>query len=126
MMFKLKENTSEMTSAKIRKIQMDSTSFEGLKYSKHIVAIIFTLVSKICEIALLYGFSTEEKYPPITEDTEISGNPREISKSGISETIFFNQVAEMIGANRITRTEERTPSNTAKMIEVFTAFIPLI
>lgn len=52
-MFKLKENTSEMTSAKIRKIQMDSTSFEGLKYSKQIVAIIFTLVSKICEIALL-------------------------------------------------------------------------
>ena len=33
-MFKLKENTSEMTSAKIRKIQMDSTSFEGLKYGK--------------------------------------------------------------------------------------------
>ena len=126
MMFKLKENTSEMTSAKIRKIQMDSTSFEGLKYSKHIVAIIFTLVSKICEIALLYGFSTEEKYPPITEDTEISGNPREISKSGILDTIFFSQVAEMIGANIITRTEERIPNNTAKIIEVFTAFIPLI
>ena len=115
-----------MTSAKIRKIQMDSTSFEGLKYSKQIVAMIFTLVSKICEIALLYGFSTEEKYPPITEETEIKGNPSEISKSGILDTIFFNQVAEMIGANRITRMEEKTPNSTAKMIEVFTAFMPLI
>ena len=115
-----------MTSAKIRKIQMDSTSFEGLKYSKQTVAMIFTLVSKICEIALLYGFSTEEKYPPITEDTEISGNPREISKSGILDTIFFNQVAEIIGANKITRIEEKTPNNMENIIEVFTAFMPLI
>ena len=115
-----------MTSAKIRKIQIDSTSFEGLKYSKHIVAIIFTLVSKICEIALLYGFSTEEKYPPITEETEIKGNPSEISKTGILDTIFFNQVAEMIGAKRITRIEEKIPSSMAKRIEVFTAFIPFI
>ena len=38
----------------------------------------------------------------------------------------FNQISEMIGANRITRTEERIPNNTAKIIEVFTAFIPLI
>ena len=126
MMFKLKENTSEMTSAKIRKIQMDSTSFEGLKYSKHIVAIIFTLVSRIWEIALLYGFSTEEKYPPITEETEIRGKPSEISKRGVSDTIFFSQVAEMMGANRITRMEEKTPNNIANIIEVFTAFMPLI
>ena len=55
-----------------------SISFEELKYNKEIVAIIFTLVSKICEIALLYGFSTEEKYPLITEETAISGNPTEI------------------------------------------------
>ena len=78
MMFKVKENTSEMTSARIRKIHMDSTSFEELKYSKQIVVIIFILVSKICEIALLYGFSTEEKYPPITEETEMRGKPSEI------------------------------------------------
>lgn len=115
-----------MTSAKIRKIQMDSTSFEGLKYSKQTVAIIFTLVSKIWEIALLYGFSTEEKYPPITEETEMRGKPSEISRRGTSETIFFNQVAEMIGANKMTRTEERSPNNTAKIIEVFTAFIPFM
>ena len=115
-----------MTSAKIRKIQMDSTSFEGLKYSKHIVAIIFTVVSKICEIALLYGFSTEEKYPPITEETEMRGKPSEINKRGTFDTIFFNQVAEIIGANRTTRIEEKTPNKIAKMIEFFTAFIPLI
>ena len=88
--------------------------------------MIFTLVSIICEIALLYGFSTEEKYPPITEETEMRGKPSEINKRGTFDTIFFNQVAEIIGANRITRTEERTPNNTAKIIEVFTAFMPLI
>lgn len=115
-----------MTSAKIREIQIDSTSFEGLIYNKQMVAIIFTLVSKICEIALLYGFSTEEKYPPITEETEMSGNPNEISRTGILETIFFSQVAEIIGANRITRMEEKKPNNMANIIEVFTAFMPLI
>ena len=126
MIFKLKENISDITSAKIREIQIDSTSFEGLIYSKQTVAIIFTLVSKICEIALLYGFSTEEKYPPITEETEMSGNPSEISKTGILDTIFFNKVAEMIGANRITRMEEKIPNNMANIIEVFTAFIPFM
>ena len=115
-----------MTSAKIRKIQMDSTSFDGLKYSKQTVVMIFTLVSKICEIALLYGFSTEEKYPPITEETEMRGKPSEISKSGTSDTIFFNQVSEIIGANRTTRMEEKTPNKIANIIEVFTAFMPLI
>ena len=61
MINKKQEQISEITSARSKKIQMDSTVLCGKKFSKKMVIRILINNSKTCEKALLYAFLTALK-----------------------------------------------------------------
>ena len=71
----IQEKISEITSAKIKQIQIDSTFCMLYKFNNIILDNIFTINSKTWEIALLYAFLRAEKYPFKTLEIEINGNP---------------------------------------------------
>ena len=115
-----------MTSPKIKLVQIASIPLLIVYFNKKTVAIILIKSSKHCEIALLYDLPTLLKYPPITLEILINGSPREIAYIGAVETLSFNQLLEMIGANRKSSKVLERPSIREKNIHVPTALKPFV
>ncbi len=126
--FNKNAKTSAITSAKIKDKQTASKEVISLIFKNITVAIILIVTSKIPEIAFLYDFPIDAKYPLITEERAIKGRPTEIASIGIIETEFFRNLFATKGDKIITKKLARSPSispNKRQVLNAFFAFCSL-
>lgn len=120
-----KAKISAITSAAIKDKHTSFKEERSLILRKITVAVILIVTSKIPEIAFLYDFPIDAKYPLITEERAIKGSSIEIASIGTIETEFFKNVVETIGDNIITRMLDKIPSINPNKRQVLNAFFTL-
>lgn len=114
-----------MTSAAIKDKQTASKEVISLIFKNITVEIILIVTSKIPEIAFLYDFPIDAKYPLITEEREIKGRPMEIASIGDTDTELFKKVLETTGDKIITKKLAKIPSISPNKRQVLNAFFAL-